>query len=420
MQRVGGFLDVVGVHDQRFRHLARRAGEAAEDQRALLVVAGGDELLAHQVHAVVQAGHHADVAGAEELGDGVVLVVLGEQVNRKIVRPPEAGVDPLGDAGDSLLERLVLLEQAARRCRDLHEDEAADPFRALLEQPLEGVQALEDALGVVEPVDAEGEAGAGGKRQPLEDLAPALRHRWPGGTLILRWPFDRDRIALDQRLVALEGDDRMLMLDPRLEEAIDGLDEVLAVKAGVEAEDRAAEHALEDFPPPGTDAEGLGVRPGDVPEGQDGRPGQAGANHRRQQREVVVLHQDDRILAAGLGDDGIGEALVDGPVVLPVGFPEHRAHMGDMTQRPHAFVGEAVVVAPLLLGAEPDAPQDVFVAPGRHADPVVPVDDRRGRRCRCRARSRCPSRRASPARPPSPVRWRAAGRRSPSGPCSWM
>ena len=122
----------------------------------------------------------------------------------------------------------------------------------------------------------------------------------------------------------------MLVLDPRLEVAVDGLDEVLAVKPGMKAEDRAAEHALENFPPPGADAEGLGVRPGNVPEGQDGRPGQAGANHRRQEREVVVLHQDDRILAARFGDDGIGEALVDGPVVLPVGLAEDGTHMGDM------------------------------------------------------------------------------------------
>ena len=103
--------------------------------------------------------------------------------------------------------------------------------------------------------------------------------------------------------------------------------------------------------------------------------GRLGADHRRHQREVVVLHQDDRILVARLGDHGIGEALVDGPVVLPVRLPEHRAHMGDVTQRPHAFVGEAVVVALLLLGAEPDAPQDVLLVPGRHADPVMPVDD---------------------------------------------
>ena len=84
VQRIGGLLDVVRVDDQRLGHLARGAGEAAQDQHALLVVARGDELLAHQVHAVVQAGDHADVGGAEQLGDRVVLVVLGEQVHRLV------------------------------------------------------------------------------------------------------------------------------------------------------------------------------------------------------------------------------------------------------------------------------------------------------------------------------------------------
>ena len=75
------------------------------------------------------------------------------------------------------------------------------------------------------------------------------------------------------------------------------------------------------------------------------------ADHRRQQREVVVLHQHDRVVAARLGDHGVGEALVDAAVALPVGLAEHRPHMGDMAQRPHAFVGEAVVVALLLFRA---------------------------------------------------------------------
>ena len=39
--------------------------------------------------------------------------------------------------------------------------EPADPFRALLEQALDRVQPLEDALGVVEAVDADREAGVG-------------------------------------------------------------------------------------------------------------------------------------------------------------------------------------------------------------------------------------------------------------------
>jgi hypothetical protein len=53
---------VVGVDDQRLGELARGAGELAEHEHALLVVAGGDELLGDEVHAVVQAAHVADVA----------------------------------------------------------------------------------------------------------------------------------------------------------------------------------------------------------------------------------------------------------------------------------------------------------------------------------------------------------------------
>ena len=165
----------------------------------------------------------------------------------------------------------------------------------------------------------------------------------------------------------------MLVLDARLEVAVHRLDEVLAVEAGVEAEDRAAQHALQDLAPPWADAEGLGVGPGDVPEGQDGGLRQLLADHRGQQREVVVLHQHHRVGAARLGHHRVGKALVDGAVGFPVGFAEHRSHMGDMAQRPHALVGEAVVVALLLFGGQPDAAQPVVVLPRRHAHAVCAV-----------------------------------------------
>ena len=63
LQRVGALLDVVRIDEQRVLQLARGAGEAAQHEHALLVVARGDEFLADQVHAVVQAGHQADVGG---------------------------------------------------------------------------------------------------------------------------------------------------------------------------------------------------------------------------------------------------------------------------------------------------------------------------------------------------------------------
>src|SRR5205823_2432924 len=113
-------------------------------------------------------------------------------------------------------------------------------------------------------------------------------------------------------------DGRGFTLDARFEIAVDRLDEVLRVKARVEAENRAAEHAVEDFLAPWTDAERFRIRPRDVPEGDDGGLRQPLADEPRQQREVVVLHQHHGIVSAGLGLDRVGEASVDAYVLLPV------------------------------------------------------------------------------------------------------
>ena len=86
-----------------------------------------------------------------------------------------------------------------------------------------------------------------------------------------------------------------LAVDARLEQAVDGVEEVVAVELRVEAEDAAAEQAVEQLGAPRADRERLGVGPRDVPERDDRRVGQALADHPRQQREVVVLHQHDRI-----------------------------------------------------------------------------------------------------------------------------
>ena len=70
---------VVGVHDERLGELARGAGELAEHEHALFVVAGGDELLGDEVHAVVEAAHVADVRRPEVRVDGGGLVVRPAQ-----------------------------------------------------------------------------------------------------------------------------------------------------------------------------------------------------------------------------------------------------------------------------------------------------------------------------------------------------
>ena len=72
-----------------------------------------------------------------------------------------------------------------------------------------------------------------------------------------------------------------LAVDARLHEAVDGLEEVVDVELRVEAYDIGAEEAVEQLDTPRADRECLRIRPRDVPERDDGRLGQALADHAR-------------------------------------------------------------------------------------------------------------------------------------------
>ena len=62
-----------------------------------------------------------------------------------------------------------------------------------------------------------------------------------------------------------------LVVDARLDEAIDRLEKIVAVQLHVEAEQIAAEQAVEDLFLPRADAERFAMRPRDVPEVADDR-----------------------------------------------------------------------------------------------------------------------------------------------------
>src|SRR5215468_4701903 len=108
-----------------------------------------------------------------------------------------------------------------------------------LEQALDRREALEDALGVVHAVHADQKQNIVGQLLDAQDLGPAQRH----GELTvdpLRRPLNRDRVMLDARELTTVEDGGRLALDARLQVPVDRLDEILAVEARVEAEDRAA------------------------------------------------------------------------------------------------------------------------------------------------------------------------------------
>jgi hypothetical protein len=172
-------------------------------------------------------------------------------------------------------------------------------------------------------------------------------------------------------------DGALLAIDARFEVAIHRIEEVVAVELGLESQDAAAKQSFQQFGAPGANAQAFGVRPGDVPEGDDGGAGQAFANQARGQGEVVVLHQHHGIVGFGFLAHGLGEFAIDRFVGGPVVAAEERPHVGQVAQRPQTFVGKAVVVAALFLGGEPHAAQGIGFLVGRHAHVILRSTDSR-------------------------------------------
>ena len=75
----GGLGDVEWVDEQGLHELTRRAGEGAEDQHTILVVARRDELLGDEVHPVVQARDETEIDAPEVLVDLRRLDMLDAQ-----------------------------------------------------------------------------------------------------------------------------------------------------------------------------------------------------------------------------------------------------------------------------------------------------------------------------------------------------
>ena len=92
--RVLEALDVVRVADERLVQLVGGAGELAEHQRAAVVVAAGDVLLGHQVHAVAQRGDEHDVGGLEHRRHLLARVGVVQVLHGRARRAAVLAVDP--------------------------------------------------------------------------------------------------------------------------------------------------------------------------------------------------------------------------------------------------------------------------------------------------------------------------------------
>ena len=97
------------------------------------------------------------------------------------------------------------------------------------------------------------------------------------------------------------------MVDPRLDRAIDGFDEVLTVIPQVETQKVVAEQTVQELFLPGENAKRLAVRPGYVPELRDDQIGISLLEIARQEAQMVILNEYESRPAVGFFEHRIAE-----------------------------------------------------------------------------------------------------------------
>ena len=228
---------VVGVDEHRVAQLVGGPGELRQHQHAVVVEAGRDELLGDEVHAVAERCHEQHIGGAVERHELVERQRPVQVVDDRIAEPGVTAVDLTDGALDVVALVDVLVDSLTGRCRHLHEHVALGIETAGVEQRTERAEAVADALGVVEPVDAEqdhlGVAQAGADR-----AGPPAR-RPPGGERLELLDVDRDRERSDvcDTVVAAH----VGAVDLRVEQSAGGGDEVLGAELALEPEQIGAE-----------------------------------------------------------------------------------------------------------------------------------------------------------------------------------
>src|ERR1700685_1494344 len=145
--------------------------------------------------------------------------------------------------------------------------------------------------------------------------------------------------------MVLAIDSEVLPVDSRLQSAVHRLKKIIAMRLDVKSNQVGAEHSVNQFPLPRADAKRLRVRPGNVPEDCNPSIRTFALNQSRNEREMVVLQQQQRLLEIGhLFERSIGKLLIDLAISLPVRRTEDRASVRDVTQRPQPFIREAEVI----------------------------------------------------------------------------
>src|SRR5579864_1636244 len=103
--------------------------------------------------------------------------------------------------------------------------------------------------------------------------------------------INADRKRADQSEVAAFVHREALPLDARLERSVDGLQNIVAMRLNVKADQVGAQQSFQQFALPWTNAERLRIRPGNMPENGYARIRPSLFDQVRKQGEVIILNQ---------------------------------------------------------------------------------------------------------------------------------
>src|SRR6267154_249079 len=149
--------DIVRIHQQRIRKFVRRARKGAKNQRPAFVVARSHVFLGHQVHSIVQRGHHAEGRRAIEAGNLLMRMVFLSKHDRFPSRGLKPRIDALRFSARLIEELLVALNIRAAGRADLDESEALLVRGIQFEKSFQCAETLQDSLSVVDAIDAHSE-----------------------------------------------------------------------------------------------------------------------------------------------------------------------------------------------------------------------------------------------------------------------
>ncbi len=173
---------------------------------------------------------------------------------------------------------MVALDVSAAGGTDL--DEGEDPLigRILLQEALNRKKPFHNPLGVVEAVDANAHRGgfdAEGLQQRCSFFVSGLVRGL--GVRIGEGDTDGERADGSVVIEALDGE--VLPTDAGLDDAIDRLQEVGAMRLNVESNEVSAQQSVDEFTLPGANTECFGIRPRNVPEDGDASVGAGLLDH---------------------------------------------------------------------------------------------------------------------------------------------